>query len=872
MKKFFYLFLISVALFSCKKEANNLIKDSVSTSILTEMPTELGVAGPFAGIINDNGQDFLIVAGGANFPDPTWESSKQWHDEIFIYNMSSKEWIATEKKLEFPLGYGFAVSTPLGIFCGGGEFAESGKLKFTEKTFFITYSNGEIEIVPGPDLPQQISQPYATIQGDIVYLAGGYNEQKFLNTFYKINYKAAMDNRSTNWEQLSSWSDEGKANPVIVAQSNGSENSIFLFGGRSQHDGKWNFSTTVHEYSITSGKWKQLKDSPAAIMAGHGNAVGQCHIIISGGDSGYNQDGELLFGRADELKDNHPGFIKRYFTFNTITKEWYELESEFMPTAHSFAIPYKQGKIETLIIPSGEVRPRVRTKEIREIRFNPPKGNFGAGVISVIVIYLLLILGVGVFFSFRSKSSEDYFKGGQKIPYIVAAFSIFATMLSSITFVSTPAKAFATNWSYFVMILLLVTVIPIVSKFYLPFFKKLKANSAYEYLELRFDLTNRLVASSAFIIFQICRMAIVMYLPALALSAITPLSSVSAILIIGILSILYCTFGGLEAVVWTDTIQSIVLLGGAVFTLILIFVNFDGSVSEFIGIANESRKFALVEQVDLGDYLKKASLLVILLTGFGNNFVSYSSDMSIIQRYMSVKDEKAAKKSMWANVFLSIFASALFFGLGTALFVFYSKNPQGLSPQMRIDEIFPTFIANEMPPLLAGIVIAAVLAAAQSTISTSMNSASAAITTDFVQRLSRKELKDKKVLNIGRALTFVLGVLGTIFAVLLAKANIKSAWDIFLLSLGLITGGVCGLFILGIFTKRANGLGSILGIITGTLSVFLIQQFTALNALVFGFLCFSTTALFGYIFSIIINKILPSLRPGERIKEFTFFK
>jgi SSS family transporter len=269
-----------------------------------------------------------------------------------------------------------------------------------------------------------------------------------------------------------------------------------------------------------------------------------------------------------------------------------------------------------------------------------------------------------------------------------------------------------------------IAITPAIVLMFLPFFRKIDATSAYEYLEKRFNRVARLFASASFVLFQIGRMAIVMYLPALALAAITPMTEQQCILLMGVLSIVYCTMGGLEAVVWTDTIQSFVLLGGALFSFVLIVTQVDGGLGGFMATASEHNKLHMVNWDFASTSFATTALWVVVLGGLGQNLVPYTSDMAVVQRYMSVPDMARAKRAIWTNAVAILPASLLFFGVGTALFVFYAHNPDKLDPAFKTDAIFPLFIARELPMGIAGLVVAGIFAAAQSTISTSMNSTS----------------------------------------------------------------------------------------------------------------------------------------------------
>jgi Na+/proline symporter len=238
--------------------------------------------------------------------------------------------------------------------------------------------------------------------------------------------------------------------------------------------------------------------------------------------------------------------------------------------------------------------------------------------------------------------------------------------------------------------------------------------------------------------------------------------------------------------------------------------------------------------------------------------------MSVVQRYMAVPDLDRAKKAIWTNAVTILPASLLFFGVGTALFVFDQTHPAHLDPTFKTDAIFPLFIARELPAGIAGLVVAGVFAAAQSTISTSMNSTSTALVTDFIRPLSLIR-SEKGYLRLARVSTLALGVLGTLLALLLASSDIKSLWDEFMKLLGLFGGSMCGLFCLGIFTTRANGGGAIVGALAGAAAVFLVQRYTNLNLLLYAFVGIAVCYLVGYAASL----LFPA--PSKSIDGLTIF-
>ena len=342
-------------------------------------------------------------------------------------------------------------------------------------------------------------------------------------------------------------------------------------------------------------------------------------------------------------------------------------------------------------------------------------------------------------------------------------------------------------------------------------------------------------------------MAIVMYLPALALNAVTPISLEACILIMGLLSIIYCTLGGLEAVAWTDALQAIVLLGGAGISFFVILSNLDGGWSELASVASADQKTRWANfDWSSGSYMTTA-FWVMLIGGIGSQLIPYASDQSVIQRYVSTATEKEAQSAVWLNAAMSVVATFLFFGLGTALYVFYKTQPEALNPAFNTDSIFPLFISQELPVGIAGIVIAAIFAAAQSTISTSMNSSSTAIVTDFFRRLGWKA-SEETYLKLARFLTALLGCIGTGFALLLAGAGIQSAWETFLAVIGIILGPLCGVFLLGMFCPWVRTPGAIAGAVAGIFAVISAKYATEMNGLLYAPVGIFISLLVGMIF------------------------
>ena len=485
--------------------------------------------------------------------------------------------------------------------------------------------------------------------------------------------------------------------------------------------------------------------------------------------------------------------------------------------------------------------------------------------IAVIIVYLALMAGTGFYFMRRNKDADAYFKAGGRLPWWVVSLSIYATMFSSITFISVPAMSFSGDMTYYVISFGILLMAPIVVRWYLPFFRKLNLTSAYEYLEVRFNLPCRLFASAAFILFMIARTAIVAYLPALAISAVTGIDINVAIVAVTLVTILYCAIGGVEAVIWSDFIQSIILIGSTVLIIAWAICGTDGGFSGFVAKGMDAHKFRVF---DFAFDWTEPCFWVVFVSGMVANLASYTSDQCVVQRYMTTPDEKGAAKSILFNGVLSFFNCFVFFSMGVALWTFYQSHSGALPDGTKPDAVLPVFIARELPTGISGLVLAAVAAATMSTLSANLNSAASAITTDFYKRLmlmrgrartpAAPQNETGLLLFCGKISTVIVGLLGGAMALWLANAEIGNIYDQFQRFLGILTGGLGCLFFMGIFMKKVNGFGATCGLVANYIVCFGLDQISLAgkpHVLLFGFL--------GMVACLIVSPIA-SLLKGNR--------
>ncbi|BCX46170.1 Na(+)/iodide (NIS) cotransporter subfamily [Haloferula helveola] len=811
---------------------------SLDWTDLPALPDPTGFAGAFAGV----SADALIVGGGANFPDAApWDGgSKVWHDRVFVLTKTDGAWTEAGR-LPRPLAYGVSVTTGAGLVCIGGSDAD----RHYADVFRLTWGGSKIVTETLPPLPVPLANMAGALVNGAVHIIGG-TDSPDATTASNRHFAFAGD----QWTELAPLPTDGRILPVAATR----DGSFFVFSGASlapDSDGKpvRTYLRDAWKYDA-SGNWVQLADIPRAAVAAPSPApaIGASHLVVIGGD-----DGSL----ADfQPKSEHPGFLHEILAYDTITDTWtptVELPSAVRPPVTAPVTEWNGN----FVIASGEVRPAVRSPQVIALKPQANKSAFGAINWSIVGIYLAGMIGIGVFFMKREAagSTEAYFRGGQRIPSWVAGLSIFATMLSALTFMGIPARAYRTDISWYLGQLPILLIVPLVAACYLPFFRKLDLTSAYEYLERRFSLACRVFASLSFTAFHLGRIAIVLYLPALALAAVSDINVTTAIIVIGVLCLIYTVIGGIEAVVWTDAIQALVLMAGALLCFGLAAFRVDGGPAGLFEIASQDHKLfenLRWDSFDIAD--GTTSVVILFIAFFFNSFVPYTSSQDVVQRYVTTPDLPAARKSLKVTMWMSVFGSLVFFLLGTAIYAFYKTHPARLDPTLTAgDSILPFYIVRELPVGISGLVIAAIFAAAQSTVSSSLNSVATAFVKDFDSRLFRPGRSDHSYLRSAQAAVIIAGVIGIGIAVTMAQANIESAFKTFNSMVGLTAGSLGGLFALGVFTRRSHGTGAIIGAVTGLVTVLILHLTGApVTGLLYAFIGFSSCFLVGWIASLVL--------------------
>ncbi|TPE43903.1 sodium:solute symporter family transporter [Pontibacter mangrovi] len=863
--KYSLFILLILAAFSGKAQKPNHIAWSVAATLPAGpgQPVQPGLAGPLGGVHNGA----LLLGGGANFPDGLpWEGGKKkYEQDVFVLlrdEQGKYSWHDKTFRLPQPLAYSANVTTEKGIISIGGENEQG--IQNTVQLLQWNPALKEVSIEALPPLPLPLTNAAAAVIDNQVYVAGGETTGKASSGFYRLS----LSEPGKGWQKLP---DLPKAisHAVAVVQSNGEYPALYLIGGRARTEaGVSELYGSTFRYDPKYNNWKQLSDisdgkgNKTALSAANGVVTGANYILIFGGDKGnvftqIEQHNAAIARTTDEaekqrleaerlqLQTQHGGFSKDIYLYNTVTDTW--TKTGTLPYAPVTTFATRWGN--DILIPSGEIKPGVRTPQVLVGQLTP-QHYFAWLDYVVVVLYLLLMVGIGMWTSRHQNTTDDYFRGGQRVPGWAAGLSIYGTQLSAITFMSIPAKTYATNWSYFILQVTIILIIPIITNYFIPFYRRLQITSAYEYLEQRFSYAARAMASLLYIMLQLGRLAIVLLLPSLALTLVTGINVNLCIVLMGAITIFYTMKGGIEAVIWTDVAQVVILLGGALVCLVMIPFQLEADAGAIWQTIQQNEKLHII---DTTFSFSEPTLWVVLLGGLAINVISYGADQSVVQRYITTKDLETSKKSMRLGAWMALPSAVVFFTIGTMLYLFFRQHPEKVNYQLQSqDAIFPWYIVTELPAGITGLLIAAVFAAAMSTLSSSMNSVTTALITDFYRRFAPAK-SDKSYLSTAKYMTLAIGVVGTSLALVMAQWGISSLWDQFNMILGLFTGGLGGLFVLGIFTKKANAKGAVAGLLLSGLVQFYISQYTNINLLLYAFTGLASCVLFGYLFSLLFG-------------------
>ena len=457
------------------------------------------------------------------------------------------------------------------------------------------------------------------------------------------------------------------------------------------------------------------------------------------------------------------------------------------------------------------------------------------------------------FFRRSSKGASAFTKAEGNVPTWVVGMSIFATFVSSISFLGLPGGSYSGNWNQLIFSLTIPLATWLAAKIFIPLYRGIGSVSAYQFLEDRYGWWARCYVALCYLLTQVCRVGSILLLLAIPISTMFGWDISTIIIVTGALTLLFSLLGGISAVVWTDAIQGIVLIVGALVCALVLTFGMPEGPGQLFRIASEAGKFSLGS---LSMTLREPTVWVVLIYGVFMNLQNFGIDQNYIQRYMTAKSTSEAVKGTLFGGLLYIPVSLLFVYIGTALYSYYTAQPGLLPDGIAGDKVFPYFIVHGLPKGLTGLVVAALFSAGMSTVSTSINSSATIVFTDFFSKFHREESDSKKtqmrVLYISSAIVGLAGIL-----IGLAMQKIDGVLDAWWKLSSIFSGGMLGLFLLALVCKKPVRAAAVAAVIAGLLVI------AWMSLPVFGSpihtyltIVFGTTTIFlvGFVLSCILKK------------------
>ena len=439
--------------------------------------------------------------------------------------------------------------------------------------------------------------------------------------------------------------------------------------------------------------------------------------------------------------------------------------------------------------------------------------------IAVIVAYFVGITLFGCSFYFRrgSNDAREFVEGGGRIPGWALALSVFATYVSSISFLALPAKAYLTNFNAFVLSLSIPVSAGIAAWLFVPYYRKVTSASAYSDLERRFGPWARLYASGCFLVMQSVRSGMILFLLALLLRTMFGLSFLTCILVTGVTTVVYSMLGGLNAVVWTDAIQSVILIVGTVVVVAILCCTLPQGVGTGLLQAWDAGKFSL-GSLSLKDWGCE-TFWVTFVYGIFLNLQNFGIDQSYTQRYRAARSTKEAVRSMFSGAMLYVPVSFGFMLVGSLLWIWSVQHPGTVPADVaaRSDAVFPWFIVHRLPTGVSGLLVAAIVAAAMSTISGTLNSGATVLLEDYRKRFAKTAPSERSNVRFLRLSTLGLGLFA--MCVALAVVNVQSVLTTWWGVQSVLSGGMLGLFLLGFFVSGSSSASAAVATVLGILTV-----------------------------------------------------
>jgi SSS family transporter len=680
------------------------------------------------------------------------QSSGAW-----ILDDARQEWIRSGSRQPEGLVASVAGADGQGFLVSGRDDAA-----VVERVSRISLNGGQIDFDELPPLPVSLVNAFATPGATSLHVAGIDATAEPLLLELPLSSGGA-------WLAHPGWPGGGVPTSSVV------QNAVLYLTATTPD----RLQDRLLRWSSNDG-WRDLGGVPGSVHRGAARALGQAHVLYLVRDS----EGSTSL-----------------MTFHTISRAWASVPYK-APANVVRATSWGNGML--LALDAGD-RFAFEAVELESNRQLLAWVDW-----TVIGVYLAAMLGVGLYFHWRSqRSAAEFFVGNRSIPVWAAGISLYATNTSSISYVAIPAKSFETDWTYLSNNLITVLGLMFVATWIVPLLRRLDLVSVFSYLEIRFHPAIRMLASALCILMQVgSRMSVVLFLPALAIAAITGIDVVWSILIMGVCTVIYTALGGMRAVIWTDCLQVVVMFGGALFAMGFVVYTLGGaSVLEIAAANDKTRLF------DFSFDLTQATIWGFLVLTLLDVVLTFPKDQVLVQRALATTSDRSAGRSIWLFAAMTIPGGFIFYAIGTVLFAYYQSHPERLDALLPIDATFPLFIAAELPVGVTGLIIAGIFAAAMSTLSSTINSVATLLSVDFYGRFARNATPGRS-LRFAEWASVVVGLVGIGLALLLSRYNVRSLLDTSIELFGLLGGGFGGAYTLGMFTTRANSPGVAIGVVS----------------------------------------------------------
>lgn len=435
------------------------------------------------------------------------------------------------------------------------------------------------------------------------------------------------------------------------------------------------------------------------------------------------------------------------------------------------------------------------------------------------IVFAVFVAGVLIFgcsfFRRSGKGASAFTRAEGGIPSWVVGMSIFATFVSSISFLGLPGGAYSGNWNQLIFSFTIPVATWLAARIFIPLYRGIGSVSAYQFLEDRYGWWARCYVAVCYLLTQICRVGSILLLLAIPLNTMFGWDISTIIIATGVLTLVFSLLGGISAVVWTDAVQGVVLIAGALVCALILTFSMPEGPGQLFRIAATDHKFSLGS---LALTLREPTVWVVLVYGIFINLQNFGIDQNYIQRYMTARSTKEAVNGTLFGSLLYIPVSMVFVYIGTALYSYYTAQPDLLPEGIAGDKVFPYFIVHGLPAGLTGLVTASLFSAGISTVSTSINSSATIVFTDFYSRLSKVSAPGPEaqmgVLYLSSAIVGAAGIL-----IGLAMQRIDGVLDAWWKLSSIFSGGMLGLFLLALVCRKPDRTASMVAVVAGLLVI-----------------------------------------------------